>query len=62
MNSQFGEKLRTLREKQHLYLRQVAPLFDMDIDQMPKIEKAYGNLTGNRYLSLLIYSKSVAMN
>ncbi len=39
MNSQFGERIRTLRAKQHLYLRQVAPLLDMDTAQLSKIEK-----------------------
>lgn len=39
MNSQFGERVRTLREKQNLYLRQVAPLLEMDTAQLSKIEK-----------------------
>ena len=39
MNSQFGERIRTLREKQNLYLRQVAPLLEMDTAQLSKIEK-----------------------
>jgi len=39
MNSQFGEKIRALREKQNLYLRQVAPLLEMDTAQLSKIEK-----------------------
>ena len=39
MNSQFGEKIRTLREEQNLYLRQVAPLLEMDTAQLSKIEK-----------------------
>jgi transcriptional regulator with XRE-family HTH domain len=44
MNSQFGEKIRTLREKQHLYLRQVAPLLEMDAAQLSKIEKGIRQL------------------
>jgi transcriptional regulator with XRE-family HTH domain len=44
MNSQFGEKIRTLREKQHLYLRQVAPLLEMDTAQLSKIEKGIRQL------------------
>jgi transcriptional regulator with XRE-family HTH domain len=44
MNSQFGEKLRILREKQHLYLRQVAPLLEMDTAQLSKIEKGLRQL------------------
>ncbi len=44
MNSQFGEQIRTLREKQHLYLRQVAPLLEMDTAQLSKIEKGLRQL------------------
>lgn len=44
MKSQFGEKIRTLREKQHLYLRQVAPLLEMDTAQLSKIEKGLRQL------------------
>ncbi|MNS53625.1 Helix-turn-helix domain protein [compost metagenome] len=39
MESQLGERIRMLREAQHLYLRQVAPLLDMDTAQLSKIEK-----------------------
>ncbi|MDZ4668545.1 MAG: helix-turn-helix transcriptional regulator [bacterium] len=39
MESQFGNKIRALRETQHLYLRQVAPLLEMDTAQLSKIEK-----------------------
>lgn len=39
MQSQFGERIRQLREKQNLYLRQVAPLLEMDTAQLSKIEK-----------------------
>ena len=39
MNSQFGQRIRALREKQNMYLRQVAPLLDMDTAQLSKIEK-----------------------
>jgi transcriptional regulator with XRE-family HTH domain len=44
MSSQFGEKIRTLREKQNLYLRQVAPLLEMDTAQLSKIEKGMRQL------------------
>jgi len=44
MKSQFGEKIRTLREKQNLYLRQVAPLLEMDTAQLSKIEKGLRQL------------------
>jgi transcriptional regulator with XRE-family HTH domain len=44
MNSQFGEMIRTLREKQHLYLRQVAPLLEMDTAHLSKIEKGVRQL------------------
>jgi transcriptional regulator with XRE-family HTH domain len=39
MESQFGAKIRTLREKQNLFLRQVASLLEMDTAQLSKIEK-----------------------
>ena len=39
MHSQFGERIRALREKQNLYLRQVVPLLEMDTAQLSKIEK-----------------------
>lgn len=44
MESQFGEKIRALREKQNLYLRQVAPLLEMDTAQLSKIEKGLRQL------------------
>jgi len=44
MQSQFGERIRTLREQQHLYLRQVAPLLEMDTAQLSKIEKGFRQL------------------
>jgi len=39
MANQFGERIRQLREKQELFLRQVAPSLDMDTAQLSKIEK-----------------------
>lgn len=39
MKSQFGERVRELRERQNLYLRQVAPILEMDTAQLSKIEK-----------------------
>lgn len=44
MESQFGQKIRILREKQNLYLRQVAPLLEMDTAQLSKIEKGVRQL------------------
>ena len=44
MKSQFGERVRTLREKHNLYLRQVAPLLEMDTDQLSKIENGLRQL------------------
>lgn len=44
MKSQFGERVRTLREKQNLYLRHVAPLLEMDTAQLSKIEKGLRKL------------------
>jgi len=39
MESKFGIKIKTLREQQKLYLRQVASLLEMDTAQLSKIEK-----------------------
>ncbi len=39
MNNQFGLKIRSLREKNKLYLRHVAPMLEMDTAQLSKIEK-----------------------
>lgn len=39
MESQFGAKIRALREKQNLFLRQVASVLEMDTAQLSKIEK-----------------------
>jgi len=39
MKGYFGYRIRSLREKQHLFLRQVAPLLEMDAAQLSKIEK-----------------------
>ena len=44
MDNQFGERIRELRVKQHLYLRQVAPLLEMDTPQLSKIEKGLRQL------------------
>ena len=44
MNSQFVAWIRLLREQQHLYLRQVAPLLEMDTAQLSKIEKGMRQL------------------
>jgi HTH-type transcriptional regulator, competence development regulator len=44
MVSQFGVRVRKLREAQHLYLRQVAPLLHMDTAQLSKIEKGLRQL------------------
>lgn len=44
MKNQFGSKIRLLREQQKLYLRQVAPLLEMDTAQLSKIEKGLRHL------------------
>lgn len=44
MKGHFGEKVRSLRQKQKLYLRQVAPLLEMDTAQLSKIEKGLRQL------------------
>ena len=44
MESLFGEKIRARRKQQRLYLRQVAPLLEMDTAQLSKIEKGLRQL------------------
>ena len=44
MESQLGSKIRALRGQQQLYLRQVAPLLEMDTAQLSKIEKGVRQL------------------
>jgi transcriptional regulator with XRE-family HTH domain len=39
MKGYFGYRITSLREKQQLFLRHVAPLLDMDTNQLSKIEK-----------------------
>lgn len=39
MESQFGNKIRSLREIQNLLLRQVASILEMDTAQLSKIER-----------------------
>jgi transcriptional regulator with XRE-family HTH domain len=39
MDSNFGHKVRCLREQQNLLLRQVASILEMDIAQLSKIER-----------------------
>ena len=44
MESQFGAKIRALREAQNLFLRQVASFLEMDTAQLSKIEKGLRQL------------------
>lgn len=44
MVNRFGEKIKLLREKQKLFLRQVAAQLDMDTAQLSKIEKGVRQL------------------
>ena len=37
--NQFGDRVRQLRERQNLLLRQVAPFLEMDTPQLSKIER-----------------------
>lgn len=39
MNNQFGERIKALREKNSMYLRQIAAHLQMDTAQLSKIEK-----------------------
>lgn len=42
--NEFGAKIRELREKQNLFLRQVASVLEMDTAQLSKIEKGLRQL------------------
>lgn len=44
MKSQFGERIRMLRESQNFYLRHIAPFLEMDTAQLSKIEKGLRQL------------------
>lgn len=44
MENRFGVKIKTLREEQHLYLRQVAAHLEIDTALISKIEKGVRNL------------------
>jgi transcriptional regulator with XRE-family HTH domain len=52
MNNQFGSKIRTLREEKMLYLRQVAPMLDMDTAQLSKIEKGLRQMKKEQIVKL----------
>jgi transcriptional regulator with XRE-family HTH domain len=52
MNSQFGNKIRILREEQKMLLRQLAPLLDMDTAQLSKIERGERNAKKETVLKL----------
>lgn len=43
MANQFGDRIRQLREKQNLLLRQVAPQLEIDTPQLSKIERGERN-------------------
>jgi transcriptional regulator with XRE-family HTH domain len=51
-NSQFGNRIRMLREKQNLYLRHVAVLLKMDTAQLSKIENGQ-RLLNRKYIPAL---------
>jgi transcriptional regulator with XRE-family HTH domain len=52
MNSQFGNKIRVLREEQKMLLRHLAPLLDMDTAQLSKIERGERNAKKETVLKL----------
>ena len=52
MNSQFGNKIRILREEQKMLLLQLAPLLDMDTAQLSKIERGERNAKKETVLKL----------
>lgn len=58
MESQFGEKIRALREQQHLYLWQVAPLIEMEKAQLSKIEKGLRQLKREQIPTIALILKA----
>lgn len=52
MNSQFGNKIRALRDEQNLLLRELAPLLNMDTAQLSKIERGERNAKKETVLKL----------
>lgn len=44
MQNRFGDKIKSLREQEHLYLRQVAAILEIDTALLSKIEKGVRNL------------------
>ena len=52
MNSQFGNKIRVLREEKKMLLRHLAPLLDMDTAQLSKIERGERNAKKETVLKL----------
>jgi transcriptional regulator with XRE-family HTH domain len=59
MNSQFGNKIRMLREEQKMLLRQLASLLDMDTAQLSKIERGERNAKKETVLKLAEILKAV---
>ena len=57
MNSQFGNKIRILREEQKMLLRQLAPLLDMDTAQLSKIERGERLATNEQLKRLAAFYK-----
>lgn len=57
MNSQFGLKIRSLREQQKLYLRQIAAYLEIDKSQLSKIEKEARHMKKEQVEKLAIIYK-----
>lgn len=57
MNSQFRLKIRSLKEQQKLYLRQVAAYLEIDTAQLSKIEKGVRHMKKEQVEKLAIIYK-----
>lgn len=57
MNSQFRLKIRSLKEQQKLYLRQVAAYLEIDTAQLSKIEKGVRHMKKEQVEKLAIIFK-----
>lgn len=58
MSSQFGNKIRTLREGQNLLLRQVASILEMDTAQLSKIERGERHAKKETVLKIAVILKA----
>jgi transcriptional regulator with XRE-family HTH domain len=57
MSSQFGNRIRKLREEQKLLLRQIASILEMDTAQLSKIERGERHAKKDTVLKMAVILK-----